>query len=535
MKKDDHAFVTAEPANEKPATAGAKQVAVIVCHGMGRQVPFETVDGVARLMRKAMRDQGNPDTTEDPDVKTRIVAHDGQKLGRAEVRYSTQGTAVDVHIYETYWAPLTAGKVGISDVYTFLKDAGFSGMDKALGGRFARYMFNKFQFFTTRFSTFCYFALALAVLVSLAFTSATVVAVGAARTITQGKSDWPGDGLMIDLTLDLCIFGIAAIVTGLLYWFAWRGQRKNNQDNESIRESTKPLFLNWLIVVAVPATAVAAIATAGLFVLHLLMARPTGAEHWWSAAAAVWFKGKSGILMLAIWLAILYVNEKIRKAFVEYIGDVAAYITPHAAHQFYEIRQAIQKSAKDVARAVYSMKDDAGAGFRYDRIVMIGHSLGSVVAYDTVNALMLDDGTAAAETIKAHARTSHLITFGSPLDKTAFIFRQQQEEDSQVRESLAANVQPLIRDYANREHLSWLNIWSRYDPISGPLDYYDRPLEPGAPECRDRVVNIRDAYSNIFLLAHTMYWQSPLLGKALLSAIIGERFHAGLVRPASAG
>lgn len=529
MKVEDRPFVRAERADQKADVHDVdQQVAVIVCHGMGQQVPFETLDGVARLVRKEVRqqqvDSGGQVPRDFPEVRTRIVAQDGLKLGRAEFRYSPN---CEVHIYEAYWAPLTAGKVGISDVFGFLKDAGFSGIDKARRD-FVRYMFNEFQAFPTPFlAVTVQFALTLSLLISLAFMSAIIVAIGAARTLTQGESGWPSDGLMTDLTIDLGLFGVAALVTAILYWRAWVHERNRNQDNLSVDGEKRRPFLEWLIVTTVLLTIVVAIGVGVLFALHLNMGRPSGAERWWNNPLAEAISGDSTaitVTMAGIWIAVLYVNVKIRTYFVEFLGDVAAYITPHAAHEYYEIRQAIQKRAKDVARAVYSMKNDTGTALRYHRVVMVGHSLGSVVAYDTVNALMLDDGTGVQPLIDVHKRTSHLITFGSPLDKTAFIFREQQQSNSQVRESLAANVQPLVRDYDNRKYINWANLWSPADPISGSLDYYDasRKSTQWKSQAAHRVVNLRDEYSSVFLLAHTMYWQSPLLSRVLLTAIQGR-------------
>jgi hypothetical protein len=521
-------FVSAAPADEAPfVDAANEQVAILVCHGMGQQVPFETIDGVARLLRKEIRQDAlkanlspGPD---EPKITTRIVAHDGLRLGRAEVQCARPGGgAVDLHIYEAYWAPLTAGKVGIGDVYTFLKDAGMSGLDKVIVP-FERYMFDDWQSFKVRtFATLVQFGALLALLVSLGFISTTIVAIGAARALTRGASGWPSNSLMVDLTCDLILLIAFAVVLGSLYWCVWRRERTRNQRNQAMAASPRSSFLIWLILIALVLAVIAAIATGLLFLIHLSMAREDGADPWWTGSLAGFLADNSvcaALVVAAIWVVVLYINEKIRQFFVEYLGDVAAYIAPHTAHKFYEIRQAIQKSSREVARAVYSMKKTGSTAFLYDRIIVMGHSLGSVVAYDTINALMLDEATGAAIPVNSHDRTKHLITFGSPLDKTAFIFREQQQRESQVRESLAANVQPLIRDYRNRQGLTWINLWSPYDPISGHLDYYDATPSTRRPPNASPVDNRKDSYCNIPLYAHTMYWQSPLLGRVMFDAV----------------
>ncbi len=63
-------------------------------------------------------------------------------------------------------------------------------------------------------------------------------------------------------------------------------------------------------------------------------------------------------------------------------------------------------------------------GFLYHHVVVVGHSLGSVVAYDLLNRLILDDNIVAyagVGTSRAAAhRTPLLLTYGSPLQKLAF-------------------------------------------------------------------------------------------------------------------
>jgi hypothetical protein len=63
------------------------------------------------------------------------------------------------------------------------------------------------------------------------------------------------------------------------------------------------------------------------------------------------------------------------------------------------------------------------------------------------------------------------------------------------------------------ETLTWVNIWSRMDIISGSLDYYDDPAMP--PDLPQHVQNIVDPKANIPLKAHVQYWNNELLRKTL--------------------
>ena len=65
----------------------------------------------------------------------------------------------------------------------------------------------------------------------------------------------------------------------------------------------------------------------------------------------------------------------------------------------------------------------------YDRVLIAGHSLGSVIAYDTLNEL-LDRARSSNSTAHAFAprdleKLRGLVTFGCPLNKIFYFSREQ--------------------------------------------------------------------------------------------------------------
>ena len=116
----------------------------------------------------------------------------------------------------------------------------------------------------------------------------------------------------------------------------------------------------------------------------------------------------------------------------------------------------------------------ADGSFLYAGSRVVGHSLGSVIAYDTLNRLILDDEAAGGgePRLGAVGADPLFLTFGSPLDKTAFIFGVQGKNTTEAREALAASVQPMICDYRLRPR-RWVNVHSPWDLVSGSLDLYD--------------------------------------------------------------
>jgi hypothetical protein len=137
------------------------------------------------------------------------------------------------------------------------------------------------------------------------------------------------------------------------------------------------------------------------------------------------------------------------------------------------------------------------------------------VASDTLNRLLNE--SVVTSSLDVTNRTRALLTFGSPLDKTAFLFRAQ-SEFSDVREAMAAAAQPMIVDYALRP--IWINIYSPSDPISSRLDYYDaRGHEGKEPKRGGGVFNVKDDQSWIPLVAHTQYWTNKAFVEQLRWAI----------------
>jgi len=220
-----------------------------------------------------------------------------------------------------------------------------------------------------------------------------------------------------------------------------------------------------------------------------------------------WFYASAAVLGLVFALG--------RSFMIEYMGDVTAYVAAHTVSKFYEIRSQIQQVALKVFTAVYGAQVDGR--YEYDTIVVTGHSLGSVLTYDTLNAFLNYDSLLQNHTIEVLRRTPMMVTFGSPLDKTAFLFRNQ-VHGAIFREALAATKQPMILTYDARPD-RWVNIYNHADWISGSLEAYDDPLEMDPLRVRKKVQNILDQEGFFPLLAHTEYPGHPELREYLLQGI----------------
>ena len=229
------------------------------------------------------------------------------------------------------------------------------------------------------------------------------------------------------------------------------------------------------------------------------------------------------------WGLLVVVSMLVRRMLVQYVGDVALYLTSHTLDKFYKLRDKIRQYVFDAAHVIYSCRSESGEGFEYDSVYIMGHSLGSVIAYDALNQLLNEDELAAeVDKLKVLDRTKLLITFGSPLDKTAFLFSLQRDKTSLEREALVAASQPLILDpkFRDPEKFEWVNIYSHNDIISGRLDFFDLPAESTTRRLVNPVRNIIDDEATTLLAAHVEYWDDQLVFRKLHEKLT-ERVQVG--------
>jgi hypothetical protein len=159
----------------RPPGSTAKR-AIWIVHGMGQQVPYETLEQLAEgLIRAAAR--SSPGIRIEP--RFREVQVGNTVLQRVELLLPRPGADPrEVHLYECYWAPKTEGAVQLRDVVSFLWDGGSRGLiDFATG--FARALFGHMVEFSLTWRTPLYLWLTLKILAALTVINAIVIGMGA--------------------------------------------------------------------------------------------------------------------------------------------------------------------------------------------------------------------------------------------------------------------------------------------------------------------------------------------------------------------
>jgi hypothetical protein len=524
----------------------ATRAAVIICHGMGQQLRWQTLcELVSSLTRATVVRHGTEVAVRQVRFKSirEQVSLGGDKesgdpffLGRAEATLLVPGSPNpprETHIYEAYWAPLTEGRITLSQTIRFLLNAGGNGIWHSFR-KIARYDGltagggnTPIREESPPYQNLVWFFSILLILCAL-------IAMNLAITVTQlqhlfGEDKGSTRSLLAALTGDLWSYELVLLGAVLIFQGVLELRRRKRHGTPSWKVPTAASWALWgLVGIVAAVTVVIGLAVIpGHYWVHraLSVYEPaTSIEYWllrWPsdamqgaiARALSWLNGH-GLLTTAAderawralqlhamlaWGAILYASNSGRRILVQYVGDVGIYVTSHTLSSFDQIRDDIKALVRRVVCAVYQQG-------RYERVIIVGHSLGSVIAYDALNGLMLGDSLSGAFDVQ---RTRRLVTFGSPLDKTAFVFRAVDALTAPIREGLAAAVQPLlIYRPSPQPTFDWVNLHSPHDIISGALDLYPQ------------VINRRDLQADTPLWAHVQFWSNELLARTIAEACV---------------
>ena len=251
------------------------------------------------------------------------------------------------------------------------------------------------------------------------------------------------------------------------------------------------------------------------------------------------------------------IGDEIAKSF----GDVVLYTTTDQKSRYYAVRRKILDGAVEKVRSLFTQVEPV----EYENIIIVGHSLGSVVAYDTINRINheLNVGTMKSEDTNRKNVSSEdfavklkgLVTFGSPLDKIAFFLRDRAGKHQPIKEQIQDNFHSFrAKDWHPKDELYksmklendikrylddivWLNFFEPNDPIAGHLDFYlvdyrlddklrksDLVQEDGKRAEPDFTGNIElETNQKTPWGAHTAYWTCKEMYERIYDQIILQK------------
>ena len=236
-------------------------------------------------------------------------------------------------------------------------------------------------------------------------------------------------------------------------------------------------------------------------------------------------------------------SQKLQKSCLNLLtniaGDVVAYNTTDVKKELYQVRKRIQQDAIKALRNLIEPKLDSGnqGEFVYKKVVIAAHSLGSQISYDAFNKLSLliaqgeiagvdkDGYLQSSQTGKQHISQllSGYATFGCPLDKIAFFFREKSQKNAFLKRQMMAHYhcfkekdwEPTMDPEEFKLHstlpryfqdITWRNYYDTNDAVSGHLDFYDDVVNLNCCYVKKADNTPERIWSNLYPFTHSKYW-----------------------------
>ena len=487
------------------------KTAILVIHGIGEQNPYETLDSFARGFALYFN-QLNPENK--AQLHPERIRHKNWTQAAVHLKFKQEATKnglTQLSLFEFYWAPFTEGKMTYRAVLGWLartsltplryltdnlqmmieqekrsrKGQETQGEPKIPASRLA-YLFFR-EVFRILFVYLPILILAGGLSYFLAKSPAALL--GICKTL------WTAFVAERNKTAAIAASLCAIMAVVLAYFIAvelWSWARRLGDSIERKAENT------WAVLASL--TAAGFVAAAWLIVLWTNVNYQTYAKTLFARSTVY----PVGALLLAM---------LVRRVLVDYVGDIAVYATADAKSAHYVTREKILQSS---TRALGDLL--MNVSWNFDQVIVAGHSLGSVIAYDTINKMLskvwatpnpVGKGPQPPLAAEQLEKLKGLVTFGSPLDKVYYFFREHVASSQAIRAQILSFLYSYRRGRSGRDYgdmkfkyeppralpeansepfkfpklgsdFLWLNAWAWMDPVSGRLRFYevDRELRP---------------------------------------------------------
>lgn len=201
-----------------------------------------------------------------------------------------------------------------------------------------------------------------------------------------------------------------------------------------------------------------------------------------------------------------------------FLSDVVFWTTTFEKDMRYRKRMDILRAAENTVAHV--MRDP-----NCERIVIVAHSLGTAIAYETLlnlgrkQSAERDGAAAGPGNWEFLRKISHLITFGSPIDRINYFFQLSASRSfrfNHFSDDLLGHCSDLPFHDEDRR-ISWINVRDPADPVASRL------FSPRGPiPNRDHIQEIESTSSHFPdpAGAHTRYFDTRLTGRLLFDTCV---------------
>lgn len=534
------------------------RLAILVIHGMGTQKPYETLDQFARGLEPLLNPPSDPEAytrtlefREHPTDPARQQEHWTQAIVRFRSHLPESSKPALIDLVEYYWAPIINGRIKALQSLQFLIKSALTPFDYLRenlvaiaevssdeSGKTTQSAIREGLPTTSNAqilhilirelarSAFIFFPM-LVLLAGIYSLFAQPLLNALAPTHSQDWLTyfWSGPPTWISV-IEVALTALRWLLILMTGKFLLQSILNADETSPKLRKlllrcnllvalifialATLPFFDPlWRPIATASHGAVARLAQAGQLTANHQQAESI--RHWLHlriAFAPLSLRLSHVLGYIALAVLTFFVNRFLTTA----IGDLAVYLGSDTLSSNFTARSQILEECTQTVRDLLGSQQDLipdRTPSRYDRVILAAHSLGSVIAYDTLNDLMAQNMASLTpdQTLK---RISALFTFGCPLNKVFYFFRARTSPKSYVlgeilyalhnfrlRNPPPADVQPSPEPF--HPDFQWLNAWCRMDVISGQMLFYRAD--------QNKIVNQGFEPAT----AHIGYWQNPKL------------------------
>jgi hypothetical protein len=468
----------------------ARRVAVVCVHGVASHPRYEFQDQVSGLLRDNLNDMRGGDDTWVVDVINpgNVLDHGSEEpmptISRVHRRTdadpaSPEGSFFDV--MEAYWSPISKGATNWLWVVNWILKVVFAPLNTT-----ASYNAT----WQKQFFDYGYIGGALLVAFGLFFVSLSAVWQSFVRvlTVTGLIKNTNANELINTLNTNanvpipggvpvkIVVWLFVGIIGGFLVGQALSAIWKLIVQRRALRHNPKAIshrVIAILVLAALGGGCITAMAHARF---------PNGVL------------GSQGVLFLILIFVAFQLGYALLIGFmVGFFGDVQVYTTrDENDSRFYGMRDRIlDVTAEAMMRAI---SPQLNGGRRYDRVIILAHSLGATIAMDALTRLyqLSEQGAVTGEEFD---RIRAFITAGSSLEKTRYFFDVSGASPTASFEHWRNDAygsiftkNPKALDRPNGHGIFWANYWYFQDPLCNEIRSYRSYLKAGESLESSRVI-----------------------------------------------
>jgi hypothetical protein len=462
-----------------PSISG--RAAVLVIHGIGEQKPYEALGAFGQGLAEHFGTKAN-------QLSHHLVWREGKAHSVVRLPLPPSAPLRELDLYEFHWAPLVQGRITIRQVLLWIVRTSLTPL-RSISQQWEVLSMEpnatrRQWWIALREILRAMVLIVVALLILAPFIIAALkhdVLIRALKMLAETLG-------AVERPLALTAWAILIASALILLWEWVRGLLRGRFGRD-IEAGSERRWRIWALVWTAVLLALA-------WLIQVWRALPIGRVAT-DLGSALW--GAPFVVLTTALLAWL-----LMRPLVKFLGDVTLYVSADENSNFFRTRADILKAS--TARLQMMLADDG-----YAAVYLAGHSLGSVIAYDTVNHLIRDVMAEPADgklTRLQLERLRALLTFGSPLDKVNYFFRVMVDRHEAIRAQVTSLLHGFRKKSSKRsygdlsfgtakfdglEGFRWLNVYSRADFVSGRLSFYNV----------DRQEHL--GYMNP-LTAHLAYW-----------------------------